>query len=62
MEVKYSKASLKFLAKSDKATVNRIRIEPKKITEASYEITITTSDIFEQIILNKRKRGIHTGN
>ena len=26
MEVKYSKAALKFLAKSDKATVNRIRI------------------------------------
>ncbi|EKC45715.1 hypothetical protein LEA_20124, partial [human gut metagenome] len=24
MEVKYSKAALKFLAKSDKATVNRI--------------------------------------
>ena len=26
MKVKYSKAALKFLAKSDKATVNRIRI------------------------------------
>ena len=26
MEVKYSKAALKFLAKSDKATVNRIRL------------------------------------
>jgi hypothetical protein len=38
------------------------KIEPYKIPEASYEITITISDIFEQIILNKRKRGIHTGN
>ena len=31
MEVKYSKAALKFLAKSDKATVNRIRIGIKVI-------------------------------
>lgn len=41
MEVKYSKAALKFLAKSDKATVNRIgkyRIIFKWLLDGTYEI------------------------